>query len=129
MVHLHSILVVDDDQGVRDVIYEPFLQKMPQADVRLACDGHDGIRQLLQGWRPCLILLDFSMPGMDGNGFLRALGEHQLGHIPVVTMSAMERSSFIPLPQVVEFLEKPFSVKEILSSIARHCGANSLTTS
>ena len=53
------ILIVDDDQNLRDSLGE--VLRAENYAVRLAEDGHEAVRQFLQG-PPDLILLDLKLP-------------------------------------------------------------------
>jgi CheY-like chemotaxis protein len=60
MVH-DFILVVDDDQAIRDTIVDVLEDAAYQ--VRVAKDGQEALDP-----RPCLVLLDLMMPGMSSEG-------------------------------------------------------------
>jgi DNA-binding response OmpR family regulator len=64
-----KLLVVDDDKNLRS-LYEQELTEEGH-EVALAGSGPEAI-ELLKGSRPDLIILDISMPGMDG---IEALGK------------------------------------------------------
>ena len=67
-----KILVIDDETGVRRFVTER-LQRSGYATVA-ATDGRDGLRRFYSD-RPDLIVLDISMPGMDGWKGLERLRE------------------------------------------------------
>jgi CheY-like chemotaxis protein len=83
----HSrILVVEDDRGLRD-LYACVLED-EEYEVRTAADGVEAW-DVLQNWRPDLILLDLRMPRMDGPTFrARQLARADLARIPVVVLSS-----------------------------------------
>lgn len=64
-----KLLVVDDDKNLR-LLYEQELAEEGH-DVTLASSGPEALEQL-KTTRPDLIILDISMPGMDG---IEALGK------------------------------------------------------
>ena len=64
-----KLLVVDDDKNLRS-LYEQELAEEGH-EVALAGSGPEAI-EMLKGSRPDLIILDISMPGMDG---IEALGK------------------------------------------------------
>src|SRR5215208_1425026 len=85
--HNGQVLVVDDDKGVRGSVTD--LLDDHAYGVEVASDGAAGLALLRGGYRPCVILLDLAMPGMDGWDFRAAqLREPALASIPVVVMSA-----------------------------------------
>lgn len=62
--HPRSVLIVDDDPDMRDVLrLHCELQGFPV--IAEAANGRDGVR-LAELHRPTFVLLDFRMPGMDG---------------------------------------------------------------
>jgi DNA-binding response OmpR family regulator len=64
-----KLLVVDDDKNLR-LLYEQELQEEGH-EVNLASSGPEAL-DYLKAQRPDLIILDISMPGMDG---IEALGK------------------------------------------------------
>jgi len=117
------VMIVEDDPGVReglvDVIAGEGYEVESYPDARFALDRLTSANAL-----PCVIVLDFMMPGMDGWMFLRERAKDpRLATIPVLGMSASphlvdQRGS---PAGVEEFLRKPFKVEAILSSIKKHC--------
>jgi signal transduction histidine kinase len=58
-----KILVIDDDDDVRDVITSTLSDLGYQ--LRTASSGAEGVQNIRE-WRPDLVVLDFAMPGMNG---------------------------------------------------------------
>jgi two-component system, response regulator, stage 0 sporulation protein F len=67
---LGRILIVDDEQSVRDVLTEYFVEQ--GYSVETAGDGQEALT-LVQASVPDLVLLDVRMPGIDGVETLRRL--------------------------------------------------------
>lgn len=63
MWEVGKILVVDDQFGIRRLLFEIFRED--QHDVEMAANGEEAL-QLLISFKPELILLDMKMPGMNG---------------------------------------------------------------
>lgn len=59
-----SVLVVEDDDDVRDMMVE--LLEAGGYTALIARHGEEALAQLRAGQRPCIILLDLMMPVMDG---------------------------------------------------------------
>jgi CheY-like chemotaxis protein/class 3 adenylate cyclase len=107
---LGRILVVDDDRVNREILVRT-LQKQGY-DLATADDGHATLA-LLRLQRFDLILLDISMPEMDGYQVLEQIrGDPALREIPVVMLSAIEQAESIARCLeigAVDYLTKPFN--------------------
>jgi two-component system cell cycle response regulator DivK len=80
------ILLVEDNELNRDMLSRRLMRRGYQVD--LAADGKEGL-QMAEAIAPDLILLDLSLPGMDGWEVLRQLKQHsRMKHIPVVALTA-----------------------------------------
>lgn len=115
------VLVVDDDPDIRDSVQMLLeIEGRPSAAVR---DGAQALAWLRREDRPCLILLDLMMPGMDGWEFLVEKNrDPTLATIPVVVFSgagaaAMNRARL----GTVEILKKPVDLDVLLSTAERFC--------
>lgn len=76
------ILVVDDDEDLRDAIG---MVLSPSYCVRFAVDGTDGYRKAHHQPRPDLIIADVSMPCLDGITMVRRIRESdELRSVPVI---------------------------------------------
>ena len=85
------ILVVDDNPTAVDLNREILSQV--GAEVRGCTSGAEAL-QLLQQWRPAVLVSDIEMPGLDGYTLLRqirALAPDQGGKTPAVALSAYNR--------------------------------------
>ena len=77
-----SLLIVDDVADTRELYALYF--RMRGFTVSTAIDGRNGL-DVARERRPDLIVMDLSMPGMDGISALQALKrDARLRHIPVV---------------------------------------------
>jgi two-component system response regulator MprA len=120
MVAGDRILVVEDDDDIREVMQEALSSEGFQVDV--ATDGLDALGKLDGGGRhPLLILLDMMMPKMDGETFLRTLrGMPAHAEAPVVVISgnaaARETASNL---HAAACLVKPFELDDLLGVVRR----------
>src|SRR5262245_11996299 len=85
MTEYGSILIVDDDQDIRDVLR--FILEAQNYRVDVAVDGVDAWNQLNDGMLPAVILLDLMLPRMDGEEFLKKLRESPYSEVPVIILS------------------------------------------
>ena len=58
-----TVLVVDDDENLR-IIYKKNLEKRGY-EVETAINGADAL-EIIEGWKPDIIILDIMMPELDG---------------------------------------------------------------
>lgn len=73
--HPTSVLIVDDDEFMGDVLTEA-LHSLNVTDVRCLTSGKEALRWLRQTPQPpSLLISDIYMPGMDGFEFIQALSD------------------------------------------------------
>jgi CheY-like chemotaxis protein len=108
-----SILVVDDDPDIRDIL--ALILQSRGFTVRSADNGLRAL-ETLDEWRPRLIILDLMMPEMDGRSFReRQLASPELSDIPVVIMSAAHRLNDAARDlRPGGLIAKPFDLTELL---------------
>lgn len=111
-----SVLVVDDDPLVRDLLVQ-FLSLRGYRALGVK-DGYDALR-MVEDTPPDLILLDMIMPGMAGIEVLQALREKEYpGGIIIMTGSHNEElleDAWAMGPQ--EVLVKPIDLERLLTAI------------
>lgn len=109
------MLIVEDDRGLREALAECIASMGFEVDA--AADGLEGIEKLRAPPLPAAVLLDMGLPGLDGDGFLRAMRrEERLAAVPVISMTAWHDPPTLP---VHRHLEKPFDLDEIAKLLAR----------
>jgi signal transduction histidine kinase/DNA-binding response OmpR family regulator len=116
-----TILVVDDDQTVREVM-ERHLAREGFAVV-MAGGGQEGLR-LARELHPAAITLDIMMPDLDGWTVLAAIkGDPELADIPVILMSIVDEKTRGYSLGATDYMVKPVD-RERLSGVLRNiCGA------
>lgn len=117
------MLVVDDNDDVRDAFIT--LLTMHGYDASGASSGVTALRQLRDGLRPCVILLDLRMPEMDGwTVWAKMHAEPMLATIPVVMVSGdPEQSRRAQALGMRNFVRKPIDAETLLATVARYCDA------
>jgi len=116
------ILIVDDDQGIRDALSE--LLEMEGYQVQLATNGEEGLQCLrTMDPEPSLVLLDLMMPAVDGLEFRhRQITENIRTHIPVVLMSADGQIEQKRMKSgITDHLRKPMDISQVMDIVERHC--------
>ncbi len=123
----HQVLLVEDNDDVRDA-YATLLA-LRDFDVAPAWGVEDAYRRLRQGFRPCTILLDVQMPGMDGWAFLdRASLEPHLHDVPIIIVSADMLEAGRARERSCELLMKPVDPAALIAAIGRHCRRHPAST-
>jgi two-component system cell cycle response regulator DivK len=83
---MHKILLVEDNEGNRDMLSRRLQRR--GYDVRTAVDGEEGL-SMAQRETPDLILMDLSLPGLDGWEAARRLKTMPgTSSIPVIALTA-----------------------------------------
>jgi CheY-like chemotaxis protein len=81
-----KILLVEDNETMRNMLARRLVRK--GYEVLLACDGREGIAMASRE-RPALILMDLSLPEIDGWSASRQIKATQsTRHIPIIALTA-----------------------------------------
>ncbi len=81
-----SVLIVDDEPDNLEVVAESL--RFFGMQVEVATNGLDAI-EILGKWKPSFILLDLSMPKMDGWDTLKHIrADAKMSSLPVIALSA-----------------------------------------
>jgi response regulator RpfG family c-di-GMP phosphodiesterase len=116
------LLLVDDDAGLRALLRMTF--EAVDVEVDEAPDAETA-RGLIAESRPDAIVLDVSMPGMDGVAFCSVLkGSQATRDIPVVLLTGSDMATEAAAREVGAdaFILKPFSPLELLTVVERLAG-------
>ncbi len=112
-----QILVVDDNEDLREVLAS-LLEVEGYAPCCCASAG-DALHVLHDGLRPAVIILDWMMPGMNGEEFLEQVrSDPSLLGIPVVVVSAAPVAKMLAHEAAVPCLGKPFRAEALLALVA-----------
>jgi DNA-binding response OmpR family regulator len=111
-----TILVVDDDAGLQDLV--SFALKREGYEVRQALDAFAGL-EIIEREKIDLALLDIMMPKMDGLEMLSRLRAANKDLSVIVMTALSEPSSAVSAlrDQASDFLIKPFDLPQLLSAI------------
>jgi len=116
------VLLVEDDFDVRNA--ETELLESEELRVVGAGDGREALDLLRRGLRPSVIVLDLTMPVMDGWDFRQAqMADRDLKDIPVIVATAGGFSAEAIRRQFGEaqFLRKPLDPATFLDVVAAYC--------
>jgi two-component system OmpR family response regulator len=111
----HSILVVDDDPHIRDVVRFAF-EKTGMV-ISAAQDGKEALRQFDQKLHE-LVVLDIGMPEMDGLEVCRQI--RKTSDTPILFLSARDEEIDRILGLEIggdDYVTKPFSPRELVARV------------
>jgi two-component system response regulator (stage 0 sporulation protein F) len=111
-----KILVVDDQLGVRRLLFETF--KEDHHEVEMAANGAEAL-QLLNTFNPELILMDMKMPGMNGLetlGQIRAI-DQQVGVIMMTAYGDTQNMEQAKELGILHYMGKPFDLFELREKV------------
>jgi two-component system chemotaxis response regulator CheY len=112
-----GVAIVDDERSLVEV-YRKIMETRGIPVCFVAYDGEDAVRRFEeQNPRPCVVLMDYRMPGLNG---IQAM-------IRILTMDPETKFIFISADEgvrddairagAVRFLQKPASIREIMTAI------------
>jgi len=109
---MSTILVIDDDKSILQIIYQALTRFGHH--VETAGDGKEGIEKFDDG-NFDIVITDIRMPGVDGNGVVNHIRKSKRQSIPVIAISGtpwqLEGKNFDMV------LPKPFPLKKLIDSI------------
>ena len=115
MVAVATILVVDDEPRIVQLVRD-YLEH-GGFTVLTAYDGPGALRSARTG-RPDLVVLDLSLPGLDGLDVARSLRREREVPIIMLTARTEESDKLVGLELGADdYLTKPFSPKELVARV------------
>lgn len=121
MIRKKTILIIDDDDGLREVI-KLSLKAVAGWEVISAASGKEGLI-LAEKLQPDAILLDMILPEMNGQEIWQKLAENPLTkHIPTIFLTASDDLTKVKelLPgKTIKAIAKPFTPNELVSQIRK----------
>ncbi|OGW76180.1 MAG: hypothetical protein A2Z72_00710 [Omnitrophica bacterium RBG_13_46_9] len=115
------ILIIDDEENFCEMI-KMNLEASGKYKALTAYSGEEGIA-MAKSTKPDIILLDISMPKMDGFEVLKALKAHAVtSSIPVIMLSALDDdSSKMRASEMYSehYFTKPATTEELIAKIER----------
>jgi CheY-like chemotaxis protein len=114
---LTYVLVVEDDDAIRELVESVLTHG--RYDVVCAQSPAEALRAS-QALEPALIVLDFLMPGLDGQGFIEAYRQRSVRDTPVILLSAIDNVGVVAerIGAVASF-RKPFDPFDLLHAASR----------
>ena len=112
-----AILIVDDDAGVRDVLYDLFAEEHLCHAAATAEDALSFLREQTYD----VVITDISMPGLSGVELLGRLRQEQPDTPVIVVTGISDRTHAEGLTRLgaFEYILKPFRLGEVEASVGR----------
>ena len=112
-----KVLVVDDDPRLREALEFGISLQWEDAQVVTAADGEEGLQRFVEH-EPDVVMLDVTMPGMNGLEVLRLI--RRVSDVPVIMLSA--KGEDIDQVRALEigaddYVAKPFSHLALMARI------------
>jgi len=113
----HTVLIVEDEEDLRELMCDAL--EMRGYHVVTATEGADALRKIEDIGRPCVILLDLLMPGMNGWDFFAKVRERpELSSVPVIVHSSASTRAPEGVTRVVQ---KPLAFEMLVSIVREYC--------
>ncbi len=113
-----KILTIDDSKTIRMIIQRAF--KEYDCTVLEAANGDEGLKAAAEH-KPDLVILDITMPQMDGIQMLTQLRERG-DQTPVVMLTAEGGASSVQRAQglgIADYIAKPFQNEALVEKVAK----------
>ncbi len=113
-----TILIADDEFGVLEVL--EFILSDAGYTVVSAVNGQDALVRL-EETTPDLVIVDFMMPILDGNGVIKAIrSDDKLRDIPIILASALPEQTIRRRCDGYDtFLRKPYRTEQLMEEISK----------
>jgi len=113
-----KILVIEDEPELLDLVSGSLMRAGYEVAV---CDNGRQAVATAAAVKPDLIVMDVMLPGVDGLAIATQLAANdKLSSIPIIVTTALEQSRpmFEKIPSVRHFTTKPFTLAELLKTVA-----------
>lgn len=115
------VLIVDDERDSGEIISRVIAES--GADVR-ACESASEALELLEDWKPDVLMSDIAMPGDDGYtliGRIRSLSDERGGRIPAAALTAYARDEDRQRALAAGYqmhVSKPVTSRQLIDTVA-----------
>jgi len=120
MVKQKLIMVVDDEPDIRATV-KGVLEKNGYRVVT-AINADDCLKKIKGGEKPNLILMDIMMPGIPVKEIVSKLNKFKIAYLSVVRTSEAEKEDLMKNKNIVDFIQKPFDINELLKRVKKIVG-------
>ncbi|MBT4135450.1 response regulator [archaeon] len=114
-----TIMVVDDEGDIRETV-KTVLEKEGYS-VITAISGDDALKKWTKQ-KPDLILMDIMMPGTPVKDIIPKMTGTKVAYLSVVRTSEAEKEDLMKSKNIVDFIQKPFDIKELVKKVKKLVG-------
>ncbi len=112
------IMVVDDEPDIRNTVKTILVKN--KYKVITAVNADDCMKKL-KTEKPDLILMDIMMPGTPVKDIIPKI-KTKVAYLSVVRTSEAEREDLMKSKNIVDFIQKPFDINELLKRVQKIVG-------
>lgn len=117
---IDTVLVVDDDKDLNNLVYQYISKKHPEYSVFQAFDGFEAGRMLAEK-KPGLVILDIDLPGVNGHKLAKSIKDGSGASAPIIVavsgLDDPEERAAILEEGADAFVAKPLELDNLLSVI------------
>jgi DNA-binding response OmpR family regulator len=121
---LKKIMIVDDEKDLRELLN--LVMQNEGFETLMAENGTDLLKKI-DKFQPDLIVLDIIMPGPTTKEILEKLKEKKCNPktiiLTVVRFSNEEKEELFKIGNVVDCINKPFDMDDLINSVKKTCVA------
>ncbi len=115
------LLIVEDEENLNNMLLELFSRTMEGYEILQALDGFEA-GKLISERKPAVIILDMSLPGIDGHELIKRIKrDASLGKPRIVAMSGLSEEISVKNTIIAEgadiFLPKPVNNDDLLAAV------------
>ena len=113
-------MIVDDEPDIRNTV--KIVLEKNKYQVISAVNADDCLKKIQSGEKPDLILMDIMMPGTPVREVIPKLGKFKIAYLSVVRTSEAEKEDLMKSKNIVDFIQKPFDINELLKRVKKLVG-------
>ncbi|MFC1741692.1 response regulator transcription factor [Nanoarchaeota archaeon] len=114
-----TIMLADDEEDIRTTVTT--VLESNGYKVVTAINGDDCLEKV-KTEKPDLILMDIMMPGTPVKDIVPQLKGFKVAYLTVVRTTEAEKENLLKSDNVVDFIQKPFDVDELLAKVKKLVG-------
>jgi CheY-like chemotaxis protein len=115
-----TIMIVDDEPD--NITTVKTVLEANDYNVISAVNGDNCLKKLKSREKPDLILMDIMMPGTPVREVVKKIKNIKIAFLSVVRTSEAEKEELTGQKNIVDFIQKPFDINELLEKVKKIVG-------